>query len=382
MIYAFTGKKGKAASIQNAKHLLTNVSDRVIGSPPKHTSNRKTQEYQTTLEKPKSTSASKYTPAWETYVAANLHLYLVPLSIFLFRAREFDFSKDGFNSAVDTVRKVFRVFSPALVKTLQTLMIHNVSDDLSNNDKALFSLVQSHEHILGKFRPPRPQAGDNEKNTWKMELLQQDMHALLEEIILQQRKSQSERDFFERLDTRLQRLVGGTQSEEQTIKTIVEKGKGIANFPKNYKVFPDGNGDTSNALNTSQSLFEGVSPEHDQRGYMTETGRIQLREGSKICNAMDISFIGDPLYARIKDYESQFVLTFAIFLSNWLNDYFGFSTSPQSHRRSQKRTDISHLLKEQNDVRGMKFRINLRFIADTRNWLFFVVIVLSARVIH
>ena len=367
-----TGRKSKASSIENAKDLLTNVKGRVIRN---NSSDRKTQQYYTTLERPKVTTVSKYTFAWETYIAANLHLYIIPLSIFLRRAREFDFSKEGFKNAIGYVRKVLRVFSPDVVKTLEKLLSHRISpgNQSSETSKEMYAIFQSHENILGKFRPPR-------KDDWSLEMLQEDMHALLEEISLQHRKTISEQDVIDRLGSTIQGLFfnEGLHAEERMIQTLVQNAKIIVNFPDEYEVFPNGKGqgDVSSWNAASQQSDSTNSPEREQSGQITDTGRSQLLEGSKIFNPMDVAFIGDPMYARVKDYEMAALVKLAIYISDWLNVNFGFVSKSNTHLHgNEEETDLANLLKEQDEIRGTKYRINLRFIADTRNWLFILITV-------
>lgn len=304
------GKK-PGSSIENAKELFHNVSDRVKSSRASSSSSssskskRKSYKYSTTYEKPKPTSASKYTPAWESYVAANLHLYIVPLAIFLRRSREFDFSAEGFNWSMTYVQKVLRVFSPQLVKTLEKLMNHHnyVSDNESSNNKRLYGIVQSHEKNLGEYCPPRPNImiGGLESTVWSLEMLQQDMHALLEEMVLQHRKTVSEQDFVEQFVAKIQGLLfkEGVQAEEQTIQKVVQKAKIIVKFPRHYEVFPNGNGqDIGDSRKNAMAQYNDssiFSPEREQNGFITTKGRYQILEGSKICNAMDVAFIGDPM---------------------------------------------------------------------------------------
>ena len=299
------GKK-TSSSIDNARELFHNVSDRVTSSKSGPNSKRKSHQYYTTYEKPKPNKPSKYAPAWESYVAANLHLYIVPLAIFLRRSREFDFSVEGFPSSITCVQRVLRVFSPKLVNTLEKLMNHHnyVSENESSTNKRLYSMVQRHEHNLGDFCPPRATAmntGLDDTTVWSLEMLQKDMHALLEEIVLQHRKTVNEQDFFEQFFARIQRwiLKEGVQAEEQTILNIIQKAKIIVKFPRNYEVFPNGNDVAScargNAL-APQSMDSSIfAPEREESGFISTKGRYQILEGSKICNAMDVTFIGDPM---------------------------------------------------------------------------------------
>jgi hypothetical protein len=380
LVFQIIGKKNSVTSIKNAKELLTNVSDRVTrttGDKNLLKANRKSDQYYTTYVKPKQTSNSKYTLAWESYIAANLHLYVIPLAIFLRRAREFDFSREGFQIAISHVQKVLRVFSPKVVTTLEKLMNHQRPEIASSMSRESSLIVLRHEKILGKYCPPRPSARDNNDQALSLEMLQQDMHALLEEIVLQHRKTVGEQDFFERIGSRIQGafLSEGSKAEEKIIDTVVRRAKEIVHFPRNYEVFPNGKGGDSSSWNGSAQGSDNLfSPEREKNGFISDNGRSQLLEGSRICKAMDIAFIGDPMYSRVKDYEMAVLVKFTIFLSDWLNKYFKLVPSTSHHLHGDKDEDLIDLLKEEDDVKGMKYRINLRFIADTRNWAFMLVL--------
>ncbi len=384
----YVGKKSRASSIENAKDLFTNVSDRVhltTATTTSSTNKRNTQQqYYTTLEKPKATSNSKYTLAWESYIAANLHLYIVPLAIFLRRSREFDFSKDVFQSSMFHVQRVLRVFSPNVVATIEKLLKNDVvagegSSSTDNNDP-LFSIVQRHEQMLGKFCPPRPKVNkDSDKRASSLNMLQQDMHALLEEIALQHRKTIGEQDFFDRLGSRIQGMLfnEGLQAEERMIHNLVQKAKVIVKFPSNYEIFPNGkgSGDVSSWNTTSQNSDIMFALEREKNGCISDKGRAQLLEGSRICSPMDVAFVGDPMYARVKEYEVEALVKLAIFASEWLNDYFGLVKSSPKRLHGDDDVDLSNLLEEQDEAKNMKYRINLRFLASTRNWVVMVVLV-------
>ena len=369
-----TGKTTKVASIENAKDLFSHVS-----SGRTHTSlNRKIEQRSTVYCKRNSTDPSRYTLAWETYVAANLHLYVVPLAIFLRRARELDFSKDAFHGSLVHVQRVLRVFSPNLVKTLEKLLKSQHSTNIESNfDDQLLTLVQKHENNLGSFSPPRLTSNNKDGNSWSLEMLQQDMHALLEEISLQHRKTIGEQDFFDIIGTKIQGLFlnEGLQAEERKIKALVTQAKLIVNFPQNYEVFPNGKGQ-NNASNLATGLNDNIyAPEREQSGCITDKGRSQLLDGSKICNAMDVAFVGDPMYARVKNYEVEVLVKISIFISEWLNAYFGL-VAPSSRRihGDEDKVDLANLLQEQNALKGLKYRVNLRFIADKRNWLTMIIL--------
>ncbi len=303
---------------------------------------------------------------------------MTPLAIFLRRAREFDFSKEGFQNAIIYVQRVLRIFSPNVVKSLEKLLNHEHSPE-----NPMISIIQHHENILGKYCPPRPvNSSNSSRKVWSLAMMQQDMQSLLEEIVLQHRKTVGEQDFFERLGSRLEGFIfsEGSLAEERLIYSLVRQAKVIVRFPRNYEVFPNGQQEQDDAClgrATAQSSDSVYSPERELTGYITEKGRTQLLEGSKICNAMDVAFIGDPMYARVKNFEVASLVKLAIFVSDWLNKYFGLVKSSSHHIYGDEDGELSNLLKEQNEAKNITFRFNLRFVADSRNWLLFFVLLIT-----
>ena len=81
------------------------------------------------------------------------------------------------------------------------------------------------------------------------------------------------------------------------------------------------------------------------------------------------------MYARVKDYEVEALVKLTIFISDWLNVYFGLVSLSTRHLHGDEDIDLENLLKEQDEVKDTKYRINLRFIADTRNWFFIMILI-------
>jgi hypothetical protein len=75
-------------------------------------------------------------------------------------------------------------------------------------------IVDKHEDNLGEFSPLRPKDGEQWK-CWDLDMLQDSMHNLLEEIVLQHCKTIGEQDFFERIGSRIEGVFGeGSKAEE------------------------------------------------------------------------------------------------------------------------------------------------------------------------
>ena len=359
-----------------AKELFHNVSDRVTGTGSPASTRQRTQMYAVNSV-PKPNESSKYSPAWESYVAANLHFYLVPLAIFLRRARELDFAGNDFQKSMGHLQRVTRVFSPQLVNTIDALL------DNQKATEKLREVVEQHEENLGEFCPIRSKDGENAK-MWNLDMLQEGMHNLLEEIVVQHRKTVGEQDFFERLGARFERFFArfegeGSRAEELAIPKLIQRAAVIVKFPKDYEVVPStkrkdgllrglsnltGNGDIS----ASESNF---SPEREHTGFITEKGREQILHGTRMCNAMDINFLGDPMFARPKSHEIKFLVKWALHLSNKLNVYFGLYVPRQcSLYGEESMSTAEQLAKEGEQVNKIGlFRFNLRFVANTSNWL-------------
>lgn len=361
----------------------------------KHKKSR--QQYYTVSTTPKVNSPSKYAPAWEAYVAANLHLYIVPLAIFLRRTREFEFSGKDFAKSMHVLKRVIRVFSPALCKTLERLLGHgngNGSASANVDIESLKKMVQMHEENLGQYSPRR-----NEK--WSLQNLQEEIHSLLETIVSNHQKKLGDQDVFERFASRIEGVFGeGIQAEKVAIDKMIASAKVIGKFPKEYEVIPGMNssrvrffglfGSVSNgsaaASNGGQNgandnaASDKFSPDREQSGFITDKGRSQLLHGARLCNAMDVNFLGDPMYARPKSYEVKALVKWCLRLSNALNVYFGIHVPDVDRKRecklygeeSRGNVTAAQLAKEGEEMKRVGlFRFNLRFVADTRNWIFF-----------
>ena len=382
----------------NVTHLAANAATstpvRNNGSGgSKHKKSR--HQYYTVNTTPKLNTPSKYTPAWEAYVAANLHLYIVPLAIFLRRTREFEFSGKDFVKSMHVLRRVIRVFSPALCKTLEGLLGHGSASASAIGDmESLKKMVQLHEENLGQYCPRR-----NEK--WSLQNLQEEMHSLLEAIVGNHQKKLGEQDVFDRFASRIEGVFGeGIQAEKVAIDKLITSARVIVKFPKEYEVIPGMNssgvrffGLFGSASNRSAAASSGgkngangnatsdkFSPDRELSGFITDKGRSQLLHGARFCNAMAVNFLGDPMYARPKSYEVKALVKWCLRLSNVLNVYFGIHVVDGHGKRecklygeeSRGNVNAAQLAKEGEEMKRVGlFRFNLRFIADTRNWIFF-----------
>jgi hypothetical protein len=353
-----------------AKELFHNVATHM--SSPKRTSNstrQKVQQY-SVFATPKPNQASKYTDVWEPYVAANLHFYLVPLAIFLRRARELDFTRGDFQKSMDHLNRVIRVFTPKLVKSIDLLL------DNQEADNKFRIIVNHHEDALGQFCPVRSKDGAKK---WNLKMLQEEMHNLLEEITIQHEKTVGEQHFIERIVAKVEGVFG-SKAEEIVISKLVQKAKVIVKFPQDYEVVPSAkrrNGLFRNPSSLDKAVTDSnYSPERESNGIITDKGREQILYGSRMCDPMDVNFLGDPMYARPKSNEIEILVKWALLLSNKLNVYFGLDVPQQSKLYGiEKNVTTEQLAKEGEEMNKVGlFRFNLRFIADKRNWITMFVI--------
>lgn len=236
---------------------------------------------------PKPSAASKFTAEWESYVAANLHLYIVPLAIFLKRSREIDFSSD-FNKNLDLVQRVIRVFSPRLVKFIHTLTKSEGLDDVipspdnhgtntiepqaesvggerdastatyvSRDIEYMRMLKKNHEENLG-VHSPYPQSFTNNSinmryaessplrqhqpqkrppHNFHLSQCSDDAKNLLEEIHFHIRKKKREKDVVDRAISKIGGVLFGVGLEGHltTLEKITDQFKSMSVLDNSYE---------------------------------------------------------------------------------------------------------------------------------------------------
>ncbi|KAG7364648.1 hypothetical protein IV203_037850 [Nitzschia inconspicua] len=285
---------------------------------------------------PKSSQSSKYTPMWEAYIASNLHFYTVPLALFLRRARELDFSPKYYNSSVETVLRVLRVYSKGVVSVINRLLeVRNTGGSTVLN-VPYAKMVSNHEKKLDAFAPPEA--------ILTLSSLQDDMQNLLEEIHLQQSKNAEKVNFFDKM---IDKAFGtGTQNKEQKdLENLTEKAKVIFGFPSTFVVAPlKGKLDRNN----KDSAQEGHI--RTEKGYYTENGLRRAAIGEIKCRPDEIPYIGNRMNAKPQTYEIAFLIQPLLNLSIKLNQHLGLASSGKP-----------------NSNRYMHGPIDLRFLADYRN---------------
>lgn len=279
---------------------------------------------------PKATSPSKYDPSWEPYIASNLHLYAVPLAIFLRRSRELDFYATKFNTSTTLLKRVFRVFTPEVVDVISRLF-----DGASD----LVRLVRQHEIMLAEYAPPSAHLSVSSYG--------EDVRILLEEIYMQHTKKVHDLDIFERVGAKLEGLFGQgvVSGEEKVLHEIMERAKVIARLPVDYQLSTR----VARSINSDNTLSKVKVAMRNKDGTLTSHGRALIMNGAVKCNPADIEYIGDRMKARVGSHEIPFLVDVAVSVSDRLNSMYGLG-------------------------KNIRMRINLRFLADYRNLLFITIL--------
>ena len=359
---AASGRKGSSSS-SGATHRAGEFLRNAAATVSSHR-----VEYYPAYVAPKPTSASTYSSQWEAYVVANLNLYIVPLAIFLKRARELDFSSTNeYPRSLALCQRVLRVFSRPVVNILNGVL-NRRADALSA------SLATMHRDNLRAFCPP---------SSWKLSDCQLDATNLLEEVFSQNQKRKNEMDIFDRIEARLNALFSGKiGSDEAALQSLLSQVRYLMHLPVDYQVLPEeppnsrgwfgfiGLGSRKEGHLLAENL---LVPERDASGRLTDKGRAQIHSGMRKCNPMDVQFVGDPLLARVKTYEIPALVELTVQASNYLNQQLGL-VAPEtggSVTGEQNINEKDAISKHYHEMERIPFfRINLRFLADSRNIIF------------
>ena len=293
---------------------------------------------------PKATQRSVYSDHWEPYIAANLHLYTVPLALFLRRSRELDFSPREYQRSLNTVRRVFRVFSPQVVAVINKLLHREAGSKWS-------TMVDRHEQNLGAFCPPKCERG--------LASCQYDMQNLLEEIYLQHTKKIDSMDFLDRWIAKLENPFGGGAfaGEEKEIEALISQAKVIVNLPKEFEVVPLKV--RTPADSQGRNVESDAGADRTPNGLLSEIGRERISTGTTKCNALEIGYVGDRLFSRPRSHEIAWLVPILVHMSVYLNTQFGIPG-----RKDDNGFDYDEPL--------LPRRFNLRFLAEYRNLVFLV----------
>jgi hypothetical protein len=290
---------------------------------------------------------------WEPYIAANLYMYIVPLAIFLRRSREFDFSSRRYDKSIQTVKRVFRVFSPSLIQVIVRLL-----DGQNNPSSKYRDIVALHECNLGPYGPPSSTSGV--KFSYSLSSCKGDMQSLMEEIDTQHNKKVSELDVVDRIFSWVEGWFGKgvISGEEKVLDKLMERAKLIVNLPMDYEFIQQSKptskiaGSSSSNANDNDDMYRFRNPD----GTLTDYGRQQLLTGQWKCTTDDIITLQDPMRAEVRSYEISVLVVLTVMLSDYLNEQLKLDGG--GHHQHEQRHQQKY------------FRINLRFLADYRNILF------------
>lgn len=311
---------------------------------------------------PAAERKSAYMKSWEPYLAANLFLYTLPLAIFLRRARELDFSSREMSRSMRVVKRVFRVFTPEVVSSLENITKSLGFPELDGFGAGLQQLAVHHYmHLLGDYAPSL-------SGNLSLSSCQAEVRGMLEEIALQHMKRVRDLGLLDKVGAFLEGLFGHgvVSGEEIAIQSLVERAKTIVGLPIDYEIF---------SLDQGRPIAEkGVSNDsgmptalRTSQGVLTDEGRRQLVSGRMKCNPQDIGFIGDCMHGRLKSHEIRMLVFLTNFLSNWLNKRFCL-ISEASGDVAGTTEHFQENLWDQNTSKV--WRINLRWFADYRNLIF------------
>ncbi|KAL7578344.1 hypothetical protein ACA910_012750 [Epithemia clementina (nom. ined.)] len=269
---------------------------------------------------------SRYSPEWEPYIAANIHIYATPLAIFLRRARELDFSSNKHMMSMKIIERVFRVFTPQVVDA--------VSRHLSGISP-YSNLVQRHCDLLGPYAPP--------ERTQRLSSCQADMKGLLEEMYLQHVKKMREMDIFERIEAYIEGLFssGVISGEERVLSKVVERAKAIVQLPVTYSPI---------APPPTAAPQPTEDPKIIENGYLTEEGYRLVVSGAIKMDPSMVGYVGDKRLARPASYENHALVELAAIIYDFIFENTGF-------------------------------RVNLRFLADYGNLFLLLVAVFVWRML-
>jgi hypothetical protein len=288
------------------------------------------------LEIPKYNHASRFSKAWEPYIAANIYIYAVPLAIFLRRSRELDFSANKFDKSVQLVKSVFRVFSPDVVDA--------VSRHLSGSDR-FGNLIDQHADNLGTFAPPQ--------RTMTLASCQPDVRGLLEEVYMHHQKKIGELGYIDLLAGKIESVFGRgvVAVEEKIVESLAERAKLIVQLPIDY-IFLPVTSDAAKGANSSRDTAFA----RDASGHLTAAGRERLLRGEIRCVPASVEYVGDKMRSAVQVHEISILVKFFTGASDAINLKLGIT--------DEKATPLNRI----------GFRFNLRFLADYRSLGFTLVV--------
>ena len=283
-----------------------NATQRLMGSSGKNNANH----VKRLLSTVRHNTPSRYSAKWEAYVAANLHLYTVPLAIFLRRARELDFSAPNFERSLRTVHRVFRVFCPPVNLCLNRLLAHEFPQYIP--------LVTRHVQALEPYAPPNVRA-------LSISSCQEDMKILLEEVYLQHSKKLRDLDLFHLWEAKIESFFGSgaIKGEEKTMLKLVEQARNMVDLPADYQLSPSGPTDASRSKTSASSKADQHSVDYKD-GVLTDEGFQKVFLGETKCNPADAVYDGDSMKRRLGTDELGILVEVFGLLTDYVHSQTGY----------------------------------------------------------
>lgn len=251
---------------------------------------------------------------------ANLYIYLIPLAIFIRRARELDFTAA---SSLQTVSRVFRVFTPDVVNVMSRHL-----DSMQTS-----RLVEQHRNLLGGYCP---------SGRLQLSSLERDLRQLFEDIDSRHAKIREQTLSIPSW------FGGGERSllpEDRKVVKLKEKAIVIAQLPVGSSFRTVTAPDTSSKLPDSPSR-----PDRLPNGDLSDLGWEQIWQGVAKSSSDEITYVGDHMRREPRSHEPEILVFFFVVFSDFLSDSLGLSKETPGKR------------------------VNLRWLADYRHLLFTLVV--------
>lgn len=307
---------------------------------------------------PKPTASSKFSKQWKFYIASNAHIYITLFATFLRRSRELDFSQQSFKRSIDLVLSVTRVFTKEVCEVLLLAFSSSMPSQLKQlrveHEENLIHSTMKESAVFPTFVS---------LNDCKLDAL-----ALLEEIYFQHFKRSREMSVLDRLDDKIEWVAGGGGSkyELQLIDRLKDQLCSIVGLP-DYRYAG------SKQQNESRGYSARHVPQTASNGItLTVKGREEIVRGKKIFAPTDVKYLGDPMKARVRSYEIGCMVHWCVLASNWINSKLGLDQSSSTLATATGTpASLLNLIEETEKSKKIWFRINLRFLADYRNLIFF-----------
>lgn len=355
---------------------------------------------------------------WRAWVLSNYSMYSVLLVAYVRRARDLplvDVKKpSGASKATTSVsnmlQRVINVFSPALCTILTQAEIINaeITTEESNsmgvevgsgwnnmnggarrrsstgtpglNDSGERTLVEKHREAMA------PHIGNKQ---FLLVTYKEEACKLLQEIADQIRHEENRReleragDYFAWIGS-LVSLVYNTEKKAGEVSMGLERTnkalRRIFSISPHWQVSEepvDGSG--------GRAQDEDGPPDRIAQGtlFLSDTGINQIKQGVRHCSPVEVDYIGDPMLRPLESAEISLLAELLVSISTYINNKYSLPKAVKTSNymaRHRVRKGVCIYIPERVYKYGLdavgKFRVNLRFFADKRNLLAFMVVLL------